>query len=330
MEPIDVYHQWLGIPPQHQPPSLYRLLGISDFESDSAVIRSAAERQAMHVRRLSRGRFIDAGQELLNEIAYAKLNLIDPVKRQSYDETLRQSGVDEPDGSETENHKELGQTILAEKVKSPEIRATLCDEDIRNCADPCSIRHTAIEATFLESISLSSANPGPWLLGYHSDCDVIIDHRTVSGMHCRISRVNQQWQIDDLNSTNGTFINGKRISRALIRATDLIVLGGDHRVVMPPTWFGDFSGQRKVVYLGRAPGNELRSDSKKVSRFHARLIYSGDSIAVEDLQSVHGTFLVDADDRTKRLKRHVLLSGQRVQFADSTITFNELAQFLQD
>jgi hypothetical protein len=47
---FDPYHRWLGIPPKHQPPNHYRLLGLEPFENDMEVIRDAAERQIAHVR----------------------------------------------------------------------------------------------------------------------------------------------------------------------------------------------------------------------------------------------------------------------------------------
>jgi hypothetical protein len=40
---IDAYYQWLGIPPKHQPPDYYRLLGLELFEDDRNVIATAAE-----------------------------------------------------------------------------------------------------------------------------------------------------------------------------------------------------------------------------------------------------------------------------------------------
>jgi hypothetical protein len=40
---FDPYHKWLGIPPEHQPPDHYRLLGLDRFAADSEVIRAAAE-----------------------------------------------------------------------------------------------------------------------------------------------------------------------------------------------------------------------------------------------------------------------------------------------
>ncbi len=47
---FDPYHQWLGIPPQEQPPTHYRLLGLSPFESNANVIQTAADRQMGHVK----------------------------------------------------------------------------------------------------------------------------------------------------------------------------------------------------------------------------------------------------------------------------------------
>ena len=35
---FDPYHVWLGIPPEEQPPSHYRLLGLRPLEADGDVI----------------------------------------------------------------------------------------------------------------------------------------------------------------------------------------------------------------------------------------------------------------------------------------------------
>ena len=45
MDDYDVYHLWLGIPPEEQPPNHYRLLGVPAFEQNVEVIRNAADRQ---------------------------------------------------------------------------------------------------------------------------------------------------------------------------------------------------------------------------------------------------------------------------------------------
>ncbi|MGD9721637.1 MAG: hypothetical protein AB7O59_05885 [Pirellulales bacterium] len=86
---FDGYHVWLGIPPAEQPPNHYRLLGISLFEKDADVIDHAADRQMAHVRTFQAGKNGAVSQQLLNELAGARLCLLNPAKKASYDEQLR-------------------------------------------------------------------------------------------------------------------------------------------------------------------------------------------------------------------------------------------------
>ncbi len=49
-------------------------------------------------------------------------------------------------------------------------------------------------------------------LGRWSDNDVILPDRLVSRHHAHIRREGSQFMLEDLNSTNGTFVNGERLS----------------------------------------------------------------------------------------------------------------------
>jgi hypothetical protein len=86
---FDPYYKWLGIPPAEQPPNHYRLLGLSLFEQNGEAIDNAADRQMAHVRTFQAGPHGAHSQRLLNEIAAARLALLDPSKRRAYDEQLR-------------------------------------------------------------------------------------------------------------------------------------------------------------------------------------------------------------------------------------------------
>ena len=88
-EPFDPYYQWLGIPPEEQPPNHYRLLGIRLFEENSEVIQNAADRQMVHLRTFQNGPRAAQSQKLLNEVAAAKLCLLSPDKKAAYDAHLR-------------------------------------------------------------------------------------------------------------------------------------------------------------------------------------------------------------------------------------------------
>ena len=87
--PFDPYYKWLGIPPEEQPPNHYRLLGLSPFEGNRDAIDNAADRQMGHVRTFQAGPQGADSQRLLNEIAAARVVLLDAVKKRAYDEQLR-------------------------------------------------------------------------------------------------------------------------------------------------------------------------------------------------------------------------------------------------
>jgi len=86
---FDAYHKWLGIPPQEQPPNYYRLLGIALFESDADVINNAADQRMAHVRTFQTGARAMLSQRILNEIAAARVTLLNPEKKAAYDQQLR-------------------------------------------------------------------------------------------------------------------------------------------------------------------------------------------------------------------------------------------------
>jgi hypothetical protein len=93
---FDPYLHWLAIRDPKRPPNHYRLLGIDPFESDPEVILNAADRQMTHIRRFQGGKHSVESQRLLNELASAKICLLDPAKKAVYDESLRAEAQPDP------------------------------------------------------------------------------------------------------------------------------------------------------------------------------------------------------------------------------------------
>jgi len=87
--PFDPYHHWLGIPPEEQPPNHYRLLGIAKFEENPSVIEHAADQRMGYLRTFQTGRHAALSQKLLNEVAAAKVCLLNAERKQAYDQELR-------------------------------------------------------------------------------------------------------------------------------------------------------------------------------------------------------------------------------------------------
>src|SRR5580693_7507652 len=58
------------------------------------------------------------------------------------------------------------------------------------------------------------------LVGRKEDCDLNLDHKSVSKMHCVIVKTDGLLLVRDLGSTNGTRVNGQRVRRAALLPND--------------------------------------------------------------------------------------------------------------
>src|SRR5438105_2840410 len=70
------------------------------------------------------------------------------------------------------------------------------------------------------------------IIGRRKDCDLRILSSQVSRRHCLISVHDGYVSVEDLDSVNGTFVNGKRVTgRAVLRPGDHLGIGALRFVV---------------------------------------------------------------------------------------------------
>ena len=63
------------------------------------------------------------------------------------------------------------------------------------------------------------------VLGRDLNCDVCLDDSSVSSEHASIGKTEGGYTIEDLNSENGTYLNGERITQAELNNGDTITIG---------------------------------------------------------------------------------------------------------
>lgn len=173
---------------------------------------------------------------------------------------------------------------------------------------------------------------GEILLGRHRDCDVVLPADSVSRRHARIVVTKDRVFVEDLNSSNGTFVNGVRVHGRAELFHNSVVRIGDYRVHIKgakPQTQEDvvllrllgrrglaedqvFEVRKTVVLVGRGKEADLTILDPSVSRSHARfMIQPGGRIMVEDLDSSNGTYV-----NGRRIKVWELSQGDLVRFGD--------------
>ncbi|MFP6576877.1 MAG: hypothetical protein VB912_17080 [Pirellulaceae bacterium] len=85
---FDPYREWLGLAPDEHPVDHYRLLGLERFENDPTLVHQAADACMNKVRLHQTGPRGRHTQQLLNEIAAARVCLADAASKQAYDSQL--------------------------------------------------------------------------------------------------------------------------------------------------------------------------------------------------------------------------------------------------
>lgn len=140
------------------------------------------------------------------------------------------------------------------------------------------------------------------VVGRARDCDVLVDDATVSARHARMRWDGDKISLEDLGSANGTFVDGRQVSRARIRPGDEVVLG---HVALP--WSDDSlraflrGGPRRTTVRSQT----LRGRPVWGRRFvcgacHARGLLPRGFTEGELVCSACGAHLVLGDDRAPR------------------------------
>src|SRR3954453_5415175 len=73
------------------------------------------------------------------------------------------------------------------------------------------------------------------IVGRKEDCDVRLDHKSVSKIHCVLVKTDGLLVLRDLGSTNGTRVNGTRVRRGAVLPNDKVSFANYHfRVHLGP------------------------------------------------------------------------------------------------
>ncbi|MFH0797177.1 MAG: FHA domain-containing protein [Candidatus Omnitrophota bacterium] len=173
-------------------------------------------------------------------------------------------------------------------------------------------------------------------IGRDSSNDIALESSLVSRRHLQIERKEGCFWVRDLNSTNGTFINGSKITGPVkikgnerIEAGEFLVqvelkkdetrvveLGPKRTSYLGLEFFPPLSLKKSFeatpgtpVTIGRIPECSLSISDSTVSKIHAQILRRDGDFFVEDLQSTNGTFL-----NGQRVDKSLICDGDILEF----------------
>lgn len=108
-----------------------------------------------------------------------------------------------------------------EIIKSKEV--TVNDTYILNIDKKIAVSVIPIQPNSEKTVDVT--NIDEIIIGRNDHCNIIFKNKKVSGNHAKIYKMGTEFHIADINSTNGTFLNYKRIRDAILRENDIISIG---------------------------------------------------------------------------------------------------------
>jgi ABC-type multidrug transport system ATPase subunit/pSer/pThr/pTyr-binding forkhead associated (FHA) protein len=139
-------------------------------------------------------------------------------------------------------------------------------------------RESRIRVNVLRDVELNAPVVS---IGRSSDNAINLEHPTVSARHAEVRKVDDGFELVDLGSTNGTFVNGRRIARQRLQPRDRISLGAVQFV-----FDGSQMEQQSDGTQIRLTAQDLRVETKDFNTGEPLCLLDSVSLAIEPREFV--------------------------------------------
>ncbi|NRA96145.1 MAG: FHA domain-containing protein [Planctomycetes bacterium] len=184
------------------------------------------------------------------------------------------------------------------------------------------------------------------VLGRTAQNEIPLKVAEASRQHCKFTYEDSSWFVEDLGSSNGTQVNGRKVTKFELQDGDVIQVGkvelrfldmeveeaepdaewGDDEISLEDEHFlvvGGAGREGDVIKIpdgrlsvGRNAKHMLVLKHKSVSGDHAEIVRDGSSCTLRDLDSSNGTFV-----EGRKVMEAELQSGDAVRFGSVACTF---------
>lgn len=174
---------------------------------------------------------------------------------------------------------------------------------------------------------MSTISKTRWVIGSGSGCDLVIPHRAVSRRHCQLVRSADGYLLEDLGSTNGTFVDGRRIHGQIDVSRNAIITLGRRQLMPWPIINAEDADL--VVNIGRDNSNEWIIPNPLVANFHVRALLIGDWCILESVGKDAPLAVQSPCGGKVGARRAVILEDSTVYFGDYAISGSNVLATLE-
>jgi len=167
-------------------------------------------------------------------------------------------------------------------------------------------------------------------IGRGKDNDYIINDSTVSTYHAKIHYKNEDIYIEDLHSTNGTYLDGIKLeplSFYQLYDGQTLQFGEAIYKIKEKKQQQVSTGERKEYFIGRDPESDLFIDEPTVSFRHLKVYLEDGAWYIEDLNSTNGTYL---DNFRNSIKKAKLEPNRFLYLSTYKISTNEILELVSN
>lgn len=135
---------------------------------------------------------------------------------------------------------------------------------------------------------------GDMNIGRRPGSDILLDNLAVSGTHASIFTIGEDSFVQDLNSTNGTFVNNKRITKHHLASGDTVTIGNHSLTYHNEKAVKTGSDLAKTVIINPHKQEEMLAEASKVAAAVKKP-------AVNEPQRMGSLFILSGANNGKRI-----------------------------
>ncbi len=125
------------------------------------------------------------------------------------------------------------------------------------------------------------------VIGRSSELDMVLVEEMVSRKHARIALADGTISIEDLGSTNGTFVNGEKVQQGTLREGDRVLIGTNILKVVAAAQDAEARANLKAMAVGRVTAKQQQGG--RASEDAPRMSGNLEEIPLPDLLQLFGT-----------------------------------------